>query len=199
MKLIVSLITMAALVAFAQAPSPRTATWGGLAFGMTKDEVKAAIKSRKDRKIETEEARLLVLSGKIASPMSGVAALTFSDATNGLKVVRLDFKADLECADGEQSSREVAICRIARTEQIVKMYRERYGKPAYEKSDTFPGIAESGDTEREIHKFFWNSPIWANTLDWKWREAGQEISFSGALLGSDATVYVWYSPERHDF
>jgi hypothetical protein len=196
--------------AFAAHPPPTptgTPTWNGLAFGMTKDQVRAALKDRNLTITEKGESGLSV-SGDMG-PATGTGDLDFKN--NRLAVITLGFGQRAGGTGAEQADQALRACdaevsmvgetealhRAMTVKVISNKYSERYGRPYYTDGDRrFPGASDDDSWwERDLL----SGRAWTYVLSRKWRESGQVIKFFGSLLCRSGHIIVEYSPEDHSY
>jgi hypothetical protein len=179
----------------AQTNSPRTPTWNGLAFGMTKDEVKAVLK---DRHIHiSDDGDFLNLSGDMVVG-EGKATLHFSPA-HRLEKIALWFQFGDYADDDSTVSNEEALRRIVQAKSITEKYLRRYGRAVSDIGNGFPG-----DGTEDHWKDQWTYDLvshrpWLIKHSWRWREDGQSIEFRGDLLGRAAVISVDYLLEERNY
>jgi hypothetical protein len=162
-------------------------TWGGLRFGMTESEVRAAMKGQ----IETtgyETGTEFYTPFKIkvvkVGPATGTAELSFDLKKKTLQRVWLNLShADEKATFGKLTTDEAA-SRLGAYEYVSKQLLEKYGRPVNETG--------SCPTSDEIINHFVREPL--NTLKCGrlWREPAQTIGMDFSLVGDSLFLMVEY-------
>ncbi|HEY6272639.1 MAG TPA: hypothetical protein VIX19_11705 [Terriglobales bacterium] len=215
MKFVLMFAIVASLAAASES-TPRVQTWSGLSFGMTKEEVKIALKGH-NVTITDEKNDSLALSGDMG-PAEGGAYLDFSADDHKLRLIKLTFNYGLPPEDRPATDRgsaeeqygacqaeisrvgeDESIRRVAKVAIITRKYLERYGRPFVTQQGRIPG--DSADT---VSNSGWDLDIihnemWAYGVNWLWREHGQQVKFGGYLICRGAGITVEYSLEDPGF
>jgi hypothetical protein len=196
------------------AQSGPTPTWNGLAFGMTKDEVKAVLKGRQIH-IKTEDevkadneaflkggvrpddGNLLSITGDLVVG-EGKATLRFSPADR-LQGIELWFKFGDYADDASTVSEQEALRRVDEVKSITEKYLRRYGRPVSDIGEGFPGDGTEGNSHAQWEYDLIRHRSWLVKHSWRWREGGQSIELRGDLLGRAAVIFVNYALEERNF
>jgi hypothetical protein len=183
-----------------------TATWMGLTFGMTKDQVKAALKAKNiDLKIADTRNNELQATGFLGA-LDGVATLGFdSPNSTGLQVIVLKFNPQDEVTtatrgcDAETVTVDAGLEKLVRARMIADQYLERYGKPFHSDGD-FPVGSAATDWDSPWMRRLHAQSGWTSMVRWVWRDGGQVVQFDGFLICRSLEITVMYSPDaHHDF
>jgi hypothetical protein len=161
-------------------------TWGGLRFGMSEAEVKAAMKGRVETTGNapgTQGYTPLWIKSVNVGPATGIATLSFDLKKKTLQRVWLNLSSRGETAFAGLTADEAA-SRVVAYEYVSRQLIERYGRPVNE--------TERCPTGDEAINHFVREPL--NTLRcWRlWREPSQTIEMDLNLVGDSLFLTVEY-------
>ena len=174
------------LTAFATQLISQT-TWGGLRFGMTETEVKAALKDQLQVSIDESGAQRYKIKSVKVGPTTGTGDLSFDPKDKTLLSIWLDFSYE------ERTLRELPVSdvvdRVLAYEYVSKQLLERYGRPLIE-----TGRCPAVDEVRDHLNASPLNTIKLDTLkcDRLWKEPSQTLETNFSLVGNWLLLTVKY-------
>ena len=176
-----------ALAVLAVPQTEGQATWGGLRFGMTPEEVKAVLGDRAkagspSKDAPPDELTLEVSSVKVGD-VAGTGRLIFAGSPSRLKQVSLDFTRAGEghLAHGYTVSEQLKTVQVV-SDQLV----EKYGKPTIEKG-TWP-------SSKELTQQLVSQSMRGLEAERMWKTSGQIIKEWLRVLLDSVFLIVSYKP-----